>query len=57
MIRDDRLAPTRCFRLDMDGTMVLGARLIEGTLKFIDILQRHPAIRREDRPVGATDLT
>ena len=33
-----QLSAVRCFLLDMDGTFYLGDRLIEGALKFIDVL-------------------
>lgn len=33
------LAHVRCFLLDMDGTFYLGDRLIEGALRFIEVLQ------------------
>jgi HAD superfamily hydrolase (TIGR01457 family) len=33
------LAHIRCFLLDMDGTFYLGERLIEGALRFIEVLQ------------------
>lgn len=39
MIRD-RLAEIRCFLLDMDGTFYLGDRLIEGSLEFLDALEK-----------------
>ncbi len=35
-----RLAGVRCFLLDMDGTFYLGDRLIEGSLEFLDALER-----------------
>lgn len=35
-----RLAPIRCFLLDMDGTFYLGDQLIEGSLDFLDALER-----------------
>ena len=34
------LADVRCFLLDMDGTFYLGDRLIEGSLEFIDAVNR-----------------
>ncbi len=34
----DRLSTTRCFLLDLDGTFNIGERLIEGSLRFIDVL-------------------
>lgn len=40
MNKRDPLAAVRCFLLDMDGTFYLGERLIDGALKFIDVLQR-----------------
>lgn len=40
MQTDDRLAHVRCFLLDMDGTFYLGERLLEGALRFIDVIQR-----------------
>ena len=35
-----RLAPIRCFLLDMDGTFYLGDKLIEGSLDFLAALKR-----------------
>lgn len=35
-----KLANVRCFLLDMDGTFYLGDRLIEGSLEFLDALER-----------------
>lgn len=35
----DPLAPVRCFLLDMDGTFYLDDRLLEGALRFIDVLR------------------
>ena len=37
---DDRLAQVRCFLLDMDGTFYLGERLLEGAVKFIELLDQ-----------------
>ena len=37
---DDPLAHVRCFLLDMDGTIYLGEKLLEGTLEFIDLLKQ-----------------
>jgi len=36
----ERLAPVRCFLLDMDGTFYLGSQLIEGSLDFLEALGR-----------------
>ncbi len=36
----EKLAPIRCFLLDMDGTFYLGNQLIPGGLDFLDALQR-----------------
>lgn len=36
----DRLAPVKCFLLDMDGTFYLGDRLIEGSLDFLEALEK-----------------
>ncbi len=36
----ERLAPIRCFLLDMDGTFYLGDNLIEGSLDFLAALKR-----------------
>lgn len=36
----ERLAQVRCFLLDMDGTFYLGNRLIDGSLDFLDALDR-----------------
>ena len=35
-----RLAQTRCFLLDMDGTFYLGNQLLPGALEFIDLIKR-----------------
>src|SRR3990172_12038838 len=35
----EHLAQIRCFLLDMDGTFYLGDRLLEGALRFMDVLQ------------------
>ena len=35
----DSLAQVRCFMLDMDGTFYLGEQLLEGALRFIDVLR------------------
>ncbi len=35
----DRLRSTRGFLLDMDGTFYLSDRLLEGALRFIDVLR------------------
>lgn len=35
-----RLKPVRCFLLDMDGTFYLGDQLIEGSLDFLNALER-----------------
>ncbi len=35
----EKLAPVRCFLLDMDGTFYLGNRVIEGSLEFLDALR------------------
>lgn len=35
-----RLAPIRCFLLDMDGTFYLGDKLIDGSLNFLTALER-----------------
>ena len=34
-----KLSAVRCFLLDMDGTFYLGDRLLEGALRFIDLLR------------------
>src|SRR5688500_14701961 len=36
----DALSQVRCFLLDMDGTFYLGEELLEGALRFIDILRQ-----------------
>ena len=36
----EKLAPVRCFLLDMDGTFYLGNRLIEGSLDFLSALEK-----------------
>lgn len=38
MNKEDALTEVRCFLLDMDGTFYLGEHLIEGALKFIEVL-------------------
>jgi Predicted sugar phosphatases of the HAD superfamily len=38
MNKFDSLSQVRCFLLDMDGTFYLGEGLIEGALKFIEVL-------------------
>jgi HAD superfamily hydrolase (TIGR01457 family) len=40
MRKNDSLTGVKCFLLDMDGTFYLGERLIEGALKFIDVLSQ-----------------
>src|SRR5919109_1745930 len=40
MIESDSLRQVRCFLLDMDGTVYLGEELLEGALKFIDVLKQ-----------------
>lgn len=35
-----KLAPVKCFLLDMDGTFYLGDRLIDGSLDFLDALEK-----------------
>ena len=35
----EKLALTRCFLLDMDGTFYLGDQLLEGSLHFIDVIK------------------
>jgi 4-nitrophenyl phosphatase len=37
---DDSLAQVRCFLLDMDGTIYLGEKLLDGALEFIDLLHQ-----------------
>jgi HAD superfamily hydrolase (TIGR01457 family) len=39
MNEDGKLGAVRCFLLDMDGTFYLGDRLLEGALRFIDLLR------------------
>ena len=36
----DSLKQVRCFLLDMDGTFYLGEQLLEGALRFIDVLRQ-----------------
>ena len=36
----DALSRVRCFLLDMDGTFYLGEQLLEGALRFIDVLNQ-----------------
>ena len=40
MMENDSLKQVRCFLLDMDGTFYLGEQLLDGALKFIDVLQQ-----------------
>jgi 4-nitrophenyl phosphatase len=40
MNKHDSLARVRCFLLDMDGTIYLGERLLEGATQFIDVLHQ-----------------
>lgn len=40
MSEDHSLQHVRCFLLDMDGTFYLGENLLEGALKFIDVLNQ-----------------
>src|SRR6185369_14627427 len=37
---DDPLTRVRCFLLDMDGTIYLGEKLLDGALEFIDLLHQ-----------------
>ena len=39
MTGTDSLRHVRCFLLDMDGTVYLGEELLEGALRFIDVLK------------------
>jgi HAD superfamily hydrolase (TIGR01457 family) len=40
MMKHDSLKQVRCFLLDMDGTFYLGEQLLQGALKFIDVLRQ-----------------
>ena len=40
MVDKDLLSQVRCFLLDMDGTFYLGEQLLEGALRFIDVLNQ-----------------
>lgn len=40
MSEDRSLQHVRCFLLDMDGTFYLGEQLLEGALRFIDVLKQ-----------------
>lgn len=40
MIPSSRLAQTRCFLLDMDGTFYLGRKLLPGALELIDLFHQ-----------------
>jgi HAD superfamily hydrolase (TIGR01457 family) len=40
MKKNDALAQVRCFLLDMDGTFYLGEQLLEGALKFIEVMHQ-----------------
>ena len=39
--KDDTLAQVRCFLLDMDGTIYLGEKLLEGAREFLELLEQH----------------
>ncbi len=39
MTNNGKLGTVQCFLLDMDGTFYLGDRLLEGALRFIDLLR------------------
>ena len=39
-MQKNSLSQVRCFLLDMDGTFYLGEQLLEGALKFIDVLHQ-----------------
>jgi HAD superfamily hydrolase (TIGR01457 family) len=39
MSRESGLAQVRCFLLDMDGTFYLGEQLLEGALRFIEVIR------------------
>ena len=41
MNNKEKLCEVRCFLLDMDGTFYLGDQLLEGALRFIDLLHSH----------------
>ena len=36
----ERISKVKCFMLDMDGTFYLGDRLLDGSLDFLDALER-----------------
>ena len=40
MKENDSMAQVRCFLLDMDGTFYLGEQLLDGALRFIDVLHQ-----------------
>lgn len=40
MNKNNPLSAVRCFLLDMDGTFYLGDRLIDGALRFVDVLHK-----------------
>lgn len=40
MKENNSLSQVRCFLLDMDGTFYLGEALLEGALKFIDVMRQ-----------------
>jgi 4-nitrophenyl phosphatase len=40
MMEKELLRQVRCFLLDMDGTFYLGDQLLEGALRFIDVLRQ-----------------
>ena len=39
MIENEKLSAVHCFLLDMDGTFYLGDQLLEGALRFVDLLR------------------
>lgn len=39
-MENNSLSQVRCFLLDMDGTFYLGEQLLEGAIKFIDVLHQ-----------------
>jgi len=39
MTHDSRLTQVQCFLIDMDGTFYLGERLIEGALRFVEVIR------------------
>ena len=37
----ESLVNIKCFVIDLDGTFYIGNKIIDGSLKFIDTLEKH----------------